>query len=349
MAVHWRRRQNPIFRAEVARPIFRPARAVGALRARTAGIVSRWQFYQKPALAAGTTWAFLRPGQPSQSLTAAQRKARQWLTRVLLVIFVLFMVRISLPLVQFVLWDVIVRLAVALLLLILLVAFAPWLWRMPAVLAAAVPVAREVENRRWYLLRSTPFSAGEIVAALHAASTYRVRKLWVYVTIMRLLMIVLLVAATLPFIGAAVLEMAGQEAREGLLAIDWRVFVLCALYITLEPFLDVAIDGALGVLASTLSDSQTKALFNGFVLRLLLWMLSLLSLLVILPITDHMLPPDQAQLVPLLALIGPAYGLLLGFSPAVLVVSVLGVTALRLLALNILMRAAAWRAATMAV
>jgi hypothetical protein len=223
--------------------------------------------------------------------------------------------------------------------LFLLAPFLPWLWRVPTVISAAPPVAREVEGRTWLALRSTPYSTREIVEALHAASTYRVAQIWAYVTSMRL--------AVVGILAMIVMIMAwfpGREAQLRLSLLDWAAYLMSAFYFLAEPLLDSAIDGAVGIVASTFSHTQLTAVINGFLLRLILWSLQVLGLVLTLSPANAVLTRTQASNMPALVLLGPAYGLALGFSSGATIAMVVGLTALRMIGLRALMALAVWRA-----
>ena len=213
------------------------------------------------------------------------------------------------------------------------------LWRVPTVISAAPPVAREIEGRTWLTLRSTPYSTREIVEALHAAGTYRVAQIWAYVSSMRLA-----VVGILAMIVAIMAWFPGREAQLKLSLLDWMAYIVCALYFLAEPLLDSAVDGAVGIMASTLSHTQLTAIINGSLLRLILWSLQVLGLVLILPPAKTMLTRTQASNLPALVLFGPAYGLALGFSSGATIAMVVGLTILRMIGLRALLALAVWRA-----
>ncbi|MBN1287497.1 MAG: hypothetical protein JXB47_19005 [Anaerolineae bacterium] len=232
---------------------------------------------------------------------------------------------------------------------LLLFPFMPWLWRVPTVISAAVPLAREVEKRRWLILRGTPYSTLEILQALHAAATYRMVRLWAYVTVVRFVVLIVplviaIIALILVVLELGVAALGGQVFQGRFTFAQWVAYMLCIGYMLLEPFIDVVVDGWLGVLASTFSQAQLRAMLNGFVLRVMLWGFQVLSLLLVLPLTAKVLTPNQVDNLPSLVLLGPAYGLLLDFSPETTIVMILALAALRILGAQMFMRAALWRA-----
>ncbi|MBN1287496.1 MAG: hypothetical protein JXB47_19000 [Anaerolineae bacterium] len=218
--------------------------------------------------------------------------------------------------------------------------FVPWVWRVPTVIVAAAPLAREIQNRRWDVLRSTPYSTREIVEALHAAGTYRAQDMWVYVTRVRLGLAVLVMIA----LGLGLIF--SLELGRPLYLLDWVGVLVGLVYLVAEPLFDVAIDGALGILAATFTRLQVTAMAFALVLRVVLWGVQVLSLLVLIPASASVLEPSQIEALPALVVLGPAYAPLFEFSPAATALMVAAVLALRLACLHLLMWLAVWRAGT---
>ncbi|MCZ7542500.1 MAG: hypothetical protein M5R40_02690 [Anaerolineae bacterium] len=224
--------------------------------------------------------------------------------------------------------------------LFLLAPFIPWLWRVPTVLSAAPTVAREIEGRTWLTLRSTPFSTREILEALHAAGTYRVAQIWAYVTSMRL--------AVVGILAMMVIIMTWFPGRSSVRfgVLDWLAYLLAGFYFLAEPLIDTAVDGAVGIFAATLSKTQLTAVINGVLMRVILWSFQVLALLVVLPVTNNLLPANQASNVPTLMLLGPAYTLALGFPAEAAIVLILVTLVFRVVWLRLLMAITVWRAET---
>ncbi len=222
--------------------------------------------------------------------------------------------------------------------LFLLAPFVPWVWRIPTVLSTAPTVAREVEGRTWLALRSTPFSTSEIVQALHAAGTYRVAQVWAYVTSMRLAVVGILALMIL------IMTWFPGRSTSRLGLVEWVAYLFCGFYFLFEPLLDAAIDGAVGMVASTLSKTQLTGVINALILRVILWSLQVLALLLIMPVTKGLLPLAQADSVPTLVLLGPAYTLALGFSAEAAIALVMMMVAARMIFLRLLTAVAVWRA-----
>ncbi|MBN1287495.1 MAG: hypothetical protein JXB47_18995 [Anaerolineae bacterium] len=238
--------------------------------------------------------------------------------------------------------------AIAIMLILLsgvLLPFVPWLWRVPVVLSAALPLSHEIQMRRWSILRSTLCSTRDLVDALHAAGTYRAGFVWSYVIIMRGVLASIVV---LPSLVASLFM--GEPLHDTLLLMAANLLSL--VYVVAEPVLDVAVDGAVGVIGATFARSQLRAMLGGFGLRVGLWTVQMLSLLALLPLvywaagSASMEARDAAvNTTVILVFLGPGYSLLVGIPPAITIAMILGWGVARLLALHVLMRLAAWRAA----
>jgi hypothetical protein len=213
----------------------------------------------------------------------------------------------------------------------------PWLWRVPTVLVSAATVGRELETQRWQALRATPYSTYEIVLALLAAGTHRVYLLWLFTTIARMVLGLML---TLSLHWETQI---GNLAGHSLGTFDWAVWGLSLCYLIIEPLFDVAVDGAIGIVSATFGRSQFRAMTHSIALRLGLWLVQLLSLFMIVPLAGYLLSPSQAQATPTLVLMGPAYSMVFGFSAQATLIMIIGFLALRLLTLYTLVRVAVWR------
>lgn len=218
--------------------------------------------------------------------------------------------------------------------------FLPWFWRIPTLISTGPLISGEVEGRTWYSLRSTPYRTREIVLALHAGGNYRVAFLWAYVTSMRLAIVGLLAMIMV------ILSWAPARDRLQVTFIEWIAYLLCGLYFLLEPLLDVAVDGMIGLLGSAFARSRLVGVVNGMLLRIVLWGLQGMSLIIVIPVARAMLETRLVSSIPSLVVLGPAYALTLGFSAEAAIVMVVGMTAARLVVLSILTAVTTWRAAS---
>lgn len=314
--LHWLDERDPVFVAEYTRPIpiYRP-------------------------------WESLQTRSPVlRALRKAWARVPALVRPVLVLVSVMAVWQALMPAV------IVASLSVMLIALILLMfPFLPWLWRIPFVISASLPVARETEAQRWQMLRSTPYNTLEILQALHAAATYRLVQLWAYVTVVRFVVLIvplmIAVVAILLVLLELIIALLGGSVFQGRFTLaHWTAYVLSIAYMLAEPFIDVTVDGWLGILASTFSQIQLRAMLNGFLLRFILWGLQVLSLLLVLPDADRILTSEQVSNLPTLVLLGPAYGLLLEFPPSATIVMVLVLLALRVGGVHLFMRMAVWRA-----
>jgi hypothetical protein len=222
--------------------------------------------------------------------------------------------------------------------LFFIIPFIPWIWRIPTLISTGPLVAREVEKRTWSTLRSTPYSAKQIIEAMHAAGTYRTAFMWAYVTGMR--------AAVVSILGMIIAILAWTPGSEGMhmAPVEWIAYLVCAFYFLAEPLIDTAIDGAVGILGSTLARTQLMGTMNAVLLRLILWSMQLMSLAVVLPITNAVLERNAAANAPKLVIFGPAYALTMGYAPEAAIVMVITLIIARVVALRLLMALTTWRA-----
>ncbi|MBN1963964.1 MAG: hypothetical protein JW910_04925 [Anaerolineae bacterium] len=148
--------------------------------------------------------------------------------------------------------------------------FIYWVWRFPGVLAGSTVISREVENRTWHPLRVTPLTAREIVVNKFAAVFRYMEQPLTLVTSVRAAPVLVFAAA---WLGSTltVLPQRGVAYWAG----TTLAFLVAGFYLLVSPFIDVAVDGAIGVLASTLSQRRSTALIMAVLARLSLWMLPL--------------------------------------------------------------------------
>jgi hypothetical protein len=109
----------------------------------------------------------------------------------------------------------------------------------------------------------------------------------------------------------------------------------CAAYYLLEPYQDVAIDGAVGLVASTFSPSVAYAFPLAIILRLALWLMQLLALIPLLGLLTLLgLEPRLLGQLPLLALLGPGLGYLTDWPSGAILLWMAVLLPVRLLWLN---------------
>lgn len=132
-----------------------------------------------------------------------------------------------------------------------------WVWRMQMALATSAAIVREVEGATWDLLRALPWSTARIINSKYAGVLVRMRRLFGPYLLVR------------GFAGAGMLAFAGTT-----LWFDWALLppgtgpdlywallamALGAAYMVVESALDLATDGALGMVASAFTRRQGQA------------------------------------------------------------------------------------------
>lgn len=220
------------------------------------------------------------------------------------------------------------------------------IWRIPTVLASATMISREVENQTWHPLRSLPISIREIVWAKYAA-------IFPYMEPQLNLLFYLRGGPAIIILGvwaASTITSLPQRGLEQWLA-DTLAIVLSVIYVVISPTLDVAVDGALGLLASALSPRRSTALILATLVRTTLWLLPLLPLVMlqygVLPTFGLVgLQPENIDLRAwaVVANFGPGYAYLWNLGPWISIVLVLGTVALRLGFIRLALELAAYRA-----
>ncbi len=226
-----------------------------------------------------------------------------------------------------------------------------WAWRLQMALAASSTIAREVESGTWDDLRALPWSIGEIVRSKYAAVLARERRLFTqYMTLRFFLLLAMLGFAWLAFWFDWMLA---PEARANL---AWMLLatVLSVGYTLFEPALDLATDGAFGLLASAFARNQGQAAGLGLALSAigLAAQLALTALLIggatqVAPGAGSPLQLWDSALLSLwgMAVWGPGGALLYNVSP-IACAAVIALAALaRTAALCGLLALAVWRAA----
>lgn len=206
--------------------------------------------------------------------------------------------------------------------------FVQWLWRLPAVLASGTMISREIEDRTWNPLRTTALSVREIVYAKYAAVFRYMEPHITLVTYIRavpvLIMEVAWFASTF-----VILPQQGFFPWLGLVL----AFLTAGSYVLLSPFLDVAVDGAIGILASSFAQRRSSGVIISVLARATGWLLPVAFAVLIqygLPTTGLVvsmsgtatagMPELNRMMVTLraitvVALIGPGYAYLWGLAP----------------------------------
>ena len=148
--------------------------------------------------------------------------------------------------------------------------FIHWLWRVPTLLASAIVVAREVEDRTWNPLRSTTLTVERIMRSKYSAIFRYMELHYILVIAVRAVPVIIL---GISWIASAltVLPIQGFDYWFSTTA----VFLAMGGYFLASPVIDVAFDGALGMLASTFAERRSTALMMTMLARLSLWLFPL--------------------------------------------------------------------------
>jgi len=191
--------------------------------------------------------------------------------------------------------------------------FIHWLWRIPTILASATMISREVEQRTWAPLRTTPFSVREIVYAKYAAIFYYMEPYVMLVIYIRAVPVIIFGASWM----VSALTILPQRGLEYWFTIT-AALLMAGVYVLLSPVLDVAVDGAVGILASTMAPRRSTTLVIAMLARLTGWLLplALAAPLQYGAFTDLWsgTPPDMITLraVAVVSTFGPGYAFLWG-------------------------------------
>ncbi len=226
--------------------------------------------------------------------------------------------------------------------------FVHWLWRIPSVMASSTMVSREIEDRTWHVLRVTPLTAREIMLAKYAAIFRYMDPHLMVVTYIRAVPAIIF-AATWLVSTITVLPQQGFAywfSRTVALA-------FAGVYFLISPVLDVAMDGAIGLLASTLSQRRSTALIMALLARMSGWLLPL-ALAAPLQFGQYGAfgglfggaRPDFSTLraISIVSTYGPTYAFLWGIPVWISVVVVVGIFLLRLGLVRLMLELAIVRA-----
>ncbi len=215
------------------------------------------------------------------------------------------------------------------------VPFVHWLWRIPTILTSASSISHELEDQTWNTLRATTLTVHEIVMAKFSAIIRYMEPhfmLVIYVRSMPVLVFgVSWIVSTLTVLPARGFEYWLSTSL---------AFLAAGLYLVLSPVLDVAFDGALGLLVSSFTARRSTALIVAVLVRLVGF---LLPMMLIVPLTygvfDRLSRPDIIQLraIAVMSTFGPSYAFLWGIERWLSVVIVVVYTLLRLAAIRLML------------
>ncbi len=226
--------------------------------------------------------------------------------------------------------------------------FIHWLWRLPSVMAGSTMVTREIEDRTWNTLRVTPLTVREIITAKFASIFRYMESNVTIIMYIRAVPTIIFGATWL----VSTLTVLPQQGLEYWLSRSIALAFAGAYYL-LSPILDVAVDGAIGMLASTLSQRRSTAMIIALLARLCGW---LLPLAIALPLQlgeigafgglfDPASPNEQTlRALSIVSTFGPSYAFLWGLPVLASVILVVGVFLLRLGLVRLLLELAVFRA-----
>lgn len=233
------------------------------------------------------------------------------------------------------------------------VPFVHWLWRLPTILVSATVISREVEDRTWTPVLSTPLTLRDIVMAKYAAIFHYMEPVTTTITYIRAVPLVV-IGATWLASTLTVLPRAGL----GYWAETTLAVLAAGIYFMLAPFLDVAVDGAIGLLASAISPHRSTAVAMAVLARATGWLLPL-ALAAPLQYGQYGafgglfsgLQPDLATLraLAIVATFGPAYAFPWGIPAWTSIVMVVVGVVLRLALVRLLLELTIIRAARIEV
>jgi len=226
--------------------------------------------------------------------------------------------------------------------------FVHWLWRFPTILASSTVICREIEDRTWNQVRVTPLTVRQIVMAKYVAVFRYMENHIAVVTYVRAIPAVIFGAIWL----VSTLTILPQEGLEYWISRTVAI-AFAGMYFLVSPLLDVAVDGAIGLLASTLSQRRSTALIMAILARITTW---LLPLALAAPLQYGQLgafgglfggtQPDLPALraLAIVSTYGPAYGFLWGIEVWLSVAIVIVIFVLRLGLIRVLLELAIARA-----
>jgi hypothetical protein len=206
--------------------------------------------------------------------------------------------------------------------------FVQWFWRLPAVLASGTMISREIEDRTWNPLRTTALSVREIVYAKYAAVF---RYMEPHITLVMYIRAVPVLIMEVAWFASTfvILPQQGFFSWLGLVL----AFLTAGAYVLISPFLDVAVDGAIGILASSFAQRRSSGVIISVLARATGWLLPVAFAVLIqygLPTTNLLFTMSGTttagmsdlsrvmvtlRAITVVALIGPGYAYLWGLAP----------------------------------
>ncbi len=222
------------------------------------------------------------------------------------------------------------------------VPFVHWLWRIPTILVSAGSVSHELEDQTWNTLRATTLTVHEIIMAKFAAIIRYMEPHFMLVIYVRSMPVIIFsvswVVSTLTVLPARGFEYWLSTSL---------AFLAAGGYLLVSPVLDVAFDGALGLLVSTFNARRSTALIVAVLIRLIGF---LIPMTLIVPLSyglfDSLGRMDVIRLraIAVVSTFGPSYAFLWGIERWLSIAIVVVYTLVRLGAIRLMLKLAVIRA-----
>ncbi|MBN2472219.1 MAG: hypothetical protein JXN59_15960 [Anaerolineae bacterium] len=223
-----------------------------------------------------------------------------------------------------------------------LIPFAHWLWRIPTIFASATVISRELESETWSTLRTTTLSVRDIVLHKYSAVLRYMEPHYMLVVYIRAAPVIIFGVSW----GVSTVTVLPERGFE-YWASTTAALLFSGLYLLLSPVLDVAFDGALGVLTSAYSSHRSTALLLAVLARMTGFLLPM-TLMIPLEygVFRNLAGLDFVQLraVAIVSTFGPSYAYLWGLEPWLSVFIVIAYTGLRLGLIRLMIEMAVRRA-----
>lgn len=222
------------------------------------------------------------------------------------------------------------------------VPFVHWLWRIPTILASAGSVSHELEDQTWNTLRATTLSVHEIIMAKFSAIIHYMEPHFMLVIYVRSMPVIIFGVSWV----VSTLTVLPTQGFEYWISTS-LAFLAAGLYLLFSPVLDVAFDGALGLLVSAFTTRRSTALIIAVLVRLIGF---LIPMMLIVPLSyglfDNLGRLDVIRLraIAVMSTFGPSYAFLWGIERWLSVAIVVAYTLLRLGAIRLMLKAAVARA-----